>query len=318
MATAIVRKKGHTRKWFGLKKNKSKIPAIGVVDTESTASRGTKSKISRVTKKSKKVTRTITNKLHLTKKDNRVITSDTSEDNTARIGRDLVCESNCDDSHSSDLTFTPSPVKRSSVENQVVEESVSGKSGLLLESAEDHGANIPTSETEQSSVADTDTTPVRGKDMTGLKQVRLREKSISRKNSLLHQSAQGLRPKFNDNLSPKAIKILQKLKNRKPNSKQSGPIDETQQRSYKPDAKPSAMSGSTLETSGADSNTDTNQTQLQAIAAPLLSVVENSEESHPPVMNSNSYVEETRNTKKGWLQNFFTCRSGGSFILHSC
>jgi len=67
----------------------------------------------------------------------------------------------------------------------------------------------------------------------------------------------------------------------------------------------------------ADYDIDTKQGRLQEMAELVPVVVEAFEEPCLPVVNVNSNLEESRDIKQGWLQNFFVCRSGGAFILHS-
>jgi len=62
---------------------------------------------------------------------------------------------------------------------------------------------------------------------------------------------------------------------------------------------------------------NTKQVRLQEMAELVPVVVETFEEPCVPVVNGNSNLEESRDIKYAWLQNFFVCRSGGAFILHS-
>jgi len=258
MATAVVPKKGSGKNMFGhgfgFHQPEKKGSKVSGTNTEAE----TKSTVSRIMKKPKKLGKVFKKKFSRKTKKKRVVDSDINqaeilnelpsvvefcEDNIARN-----YESDCDDSRTSSVTL-------------MLVNSISVDSGLPLKSADDRQANISSTY-----------------------------------------------------LSPRTIKTIQRLKNKKRSTKSdknhSKPINELE-----------AVSDSTSNHSKQglepDYDADTRQPQLQIMTEPLPQVAEAPEESHHPVVNSNSNLEDDKDIKQGWFQNFFVCRTNGAFILHS-
>jgi len=282
MVTVKAPKKGLRKKVFRSHQSKkgSKVSGTGKAETKLAASR--------TIKKYKNLGKVFRKKFYRKSKNKGGVDSDTIQTESINelssvvqhyeddAVRKLNYESDYTNSHTV-LTFIPSLVQVFYLENQVLENSISGENSLPLPAVETELTLKVSDRTNQAQLQETAKAPS------------LVEEVDDSKHTSLIPTTSLIQISYVENQAlENSISGINSL-----------PL-------------PAVETELTFKASR-----DNIQVPLHEIVEPPPLLVEASEESRLPILNCNSNLDESSDTKQGWLQNYFVCRSGGSFILHS-